>query len=327
MFHSRRFILHAVLAVAVWAATPVRPDAASAAEPVTDSGQVLLAKHAAITTDLEKNQFGMPLYLESIEKPGSLHVEVYGILDAPYASVRDSLQTPDNWCDINFLLLNVKACTFRQASDQWLLTLYSGRKYYQTPKDAYALEMKFHVAAAQKEYMNIELAGVKGPLGTTDHRIRFEAVPLGTDRTFIHFRYDYSFGALACTAMAGYYATIGKNKKGFSTDANDARGNPVYVDGARGSLERTAVRSYLAIQTFMDELETPGSERFERQLQHWYDLTARFPLQLYEMNKGQYLANKRREHSNQLTLQKDLKRVATTALPASAKAGTDPHGD
>ncbi len=306
MSHSRRFIILAVLAVAVWAATLARPDPAPAAEPVSGGGQVLLAKHAAITADLEKNQFGMPLYLESIEEPGSLHVDVYGILDAPFAPVRDSLQTPDNWCDINFLLLNIKACTFRQVSDQWLLTLYSGRKYYQAPKDAYELELIFHVAAAQKEYIDIELVGANGPLGTRDHRIRFEAAPLDTDRTFIHFRYDYSFGALARTAMASYYATIGRNKKGFSTDAIDAHGKPVYVEGARGSLERSVVRSYLAIQTFMDELETPGSERFERQIRHWYDLTARFPLQLHEMDKGQYLANKRREHSNQLRLQKDL---------------------
>jgi hypothetical protein len=306
MSHSRRCIILAVLAVIVWAATLGRPDDAPAAGSVSGSGQVLLAKHAAITADLEKNQYGMPLYLESVEESGALRVDVYGILDSPFAPVVDSLQTPESWCDINFMLLNIKACTFRQASDQRFLTLYSGRKYYQAPKDAYELELNFHVAATQQEYIDIELAGANGPLGTKDHRIRFEAVPLDNDRTFIHLRYDYSFGALARTAMASYYATIGRNKKGFSASAVDARGKPVYVDGARGSLERTAVRSYLAIQTFMDELETPGSGRFERQIAHWYDLTARFPLQLHEMDKGQYLANKRREHSNQLRLQKDL---------------------
>jgi len=306
MPHSRRFIILAVLAALVWATILARPDAPLAAGSVSASRQVLLAKHAAITADLEKNQYGMPLYLESVEESGALRVDVYGILDSPFAPVMDSLQTPESWCDINFMLLNIKACTFRQASDQRFLTLYSGRKYYQAPKDAYELELNFHVAAAQEEYIDIELAGAKGPLGTKDYRIRFEAAPLGNDRTFIHFRYHYSFGALARTAMASYYATIGRNKKGFSTSAVDARGKPVYVDGARGSLERTAVRSYLAIQTFMDELETPGSKRFERQIEHWYDLTARFPRQLYEMDKDEYLANKRREHSNQLRLQKDL---------------------
>ncbi|MBE0582323.1 MAG: hypothetical protein IH612_01025, partial [Desulfofustis sp.] len=300
------FMILAVLAVAVWAVPLTRASATQADESVSGTGQALLAKHATLTTDLEKNQFGMPLYLESIEESGSMSVDVFGILDSPFALVRDSLQTPDNWCDINLMLLNVKACTFRQASDQWVLTLYSGRKYYQAPKDAFELELNFQVTAMHKHYMSIELAGAAGPLGTRDHRISFEAAPLDKDRTFIHFRYDYRFGALARTAMVSYYATIGRNKKGFSADDIDAQGNPVYVDGARGSLERTVVRSYFAIQTFMDELETPDSQRFERQIQHWFDLTARFPRQLHEMDKGQYLANKRREHANQLRLQKAL---------------------
>lgn len=39
--------------------------------------------------------------------------------------------------------------------------------------------------------------------------------------------------------------------------------NPPMSMARRDSLERAAARSYFAIQTFMDELETPGRERFE----------------------------------------------------------------
>ena len=74
---------------------------AQAAEPLSSDGKVLLAKYPAIKTELEKNQFGIPLYLESKEEYSSLHVDVYGIFDYPFDSVRDALQTPDNWCDIN----------------------------------------------------------------------------------------------------------------------------------------------------------------------------------------------------------------------------------
>jgi len=53
----------------------------------------------------------------------------------------------------------------------------------------------------------------------------------------------------------------------------------------------------------MDTLEIPSDQRFEKRISRWFYLTARFPRQLYEMGKGQYLANKRREHNNQLILQ------------------------
>jgi hypothetical protein len=300
---ARRLIIHALLVVVVLATTLFQPHFVLAAASLSSDGQALLDRYSALKTKLGKNQFGIPLYLESTEKFSSLHVDMYGIFAYPFDSVRDSLQTPDNWCDIKLLLINIKACTSREVADQRLLTLYSGRKYYQSPKDAFKLDLSFHVAAAEKGYLNIELAGKNGPLGTRDHRIRFEAAPIDNDRTFIHFRYDYSFGLPARAAMAGYYATIGRNKKGFSVSATDKRGNPVYVNGARGSLERTAVRSYFAIQTYMDTLGIPANRRFEQRIHRWYDLTERFPRQLHELGKGEYLANKRREHRNQLMLQ------------------------
>jgi hypothetical protein len=279
---------------------------ALAAEPLPTNGQALLAKYSALKTRLENNPFGIPLHVESIEGSQSLRVDVYGIFDYPFDSVSESLQEPNNWCDINSLLINIKATTCRKVSGEWLLSLYSGRKYYQPPKDAFKLDLGFHLAATEKKYLDIELAGDNGPLGTRDHRIKVEAAPLDQDRTFMHFRYDYNFGVLARAAMLSYYATIGRNKKGFTIRATTIKGDPVYVDGARGSLERIAVRSYFAIQTFMDALTIPGNQRFEKRLNLWYDLTTRFPRQLYEIDKGEYLANKRREHINQRRLQEAL---------------------
>ncbi|MDP3481569.1 MAG: hypothetical protein Q8R88_17535, partial [Desulfoprunum sp.] len=304
MPRTKRFISHAFLALVLLATTLSWHHVLLATEPLPAGGQALLVKYSALKIKLENNQFDIPLYIESQEESSSLRVNVYGIFAYPFNSVKDALQEPNNWCDINPLLFNIKASTFQKVADQWQLTLYSGRKYYQLPQDAFKLDLSFHIAAAQEEYLNIELSGENGPLSTRDHRISFEAVPLDKDRTFIHFRYDYSFGVLARAAMTSYYATIGRDKKGFSVSATDSTGDPVYVNGARGSLERTAVRSYFAIQTYMDALKSPSNQRFEQRLNRWYDLTARFPQQLYEMDKVEYLANKRREHNNQLILQK-----------------------
>ena len=162
---ARRFIIHALLVVVVLAATLFQPHFVLAAAPLSSSGQALLDRYSALKTKLGKNHFGIPLYLESTEKFSSLHVDMYGIFAYPFDSVRDSLQTPDNWCDINLLLINIKACTSREVADQRLLTLYSGRKYYQSPKDAFKLDLSFHVAAAEKGYLNIELGRGKWPAG------------------------------------------------------------------------------------------------------------------------------------------------------------------
>jgi len=303
MANTRRFIFLACIALVVLATVLSGRYSALAAEPLTVNSRVLLAKYPAIRTRLEKNQFGIPLYLESREEYGSLHVDVYGLFDYPFDSVRDALQAPSNWCDITSLLINIKACTFRKVSDQWLLILYSGRKYYQPPQDAYELDFSFRLAALQQEYLDIVLSAKNGPLLTRDHRIRVEAAPLDKGRTFIHFSYDYSYGVLAAAAIKTYYATIGRDKKGFSIIDGGGKGVPVYVGGVRGSMERNAVRYYLAIQTYMDTLKIPWNQRFEKRNSRWYDLNARFPRQLYEMDKGEYLANKRREHNNQLILQ------------------------
>jgi hypothetical protein len=305
MCKTRRFIFHACTTLVIAATVLSWRCSVQAAEPLSIGGKVLLARYPALKTRLEKNQFGIPLYVESKEEYSSLHVDVYGIFDYPFDGVRDALRTPDNWCDIASLLFNIKTCTFSKVSDQRLLTLYCGRKYYQPPKDAFKLDFNFRSAALQQEYLDVVFTAKNGPLLTRDHRVGIEGAPMGTGRTFIHFSYDYSYGVLARAAIKSYYATIGHDKKGFSSIATDKKGGPVYVGGVRGSVERNAVRYYFAIQTYLDTLAIPREQRFEKRISRWYDLTARFPRQLYEMDKGEYLANKRREHTNQLKLQKE----------------------
>jgi hypothetical protein len=41
-------------------------------------------------------------------------------------------------------------------------------------------------------------------------------------------------------------------------------------------------------------------------INEWYDLTSRYPRQLFELEKEEYLAVKTTEHKNQLLLQRRL---------------------
>ena len=266
-------------------------------------GKALLAKYPELSAKLQKNQFAAPIYLESFESRGTQQVDMYGIFNYPFDAVRGALQSPANWCDITSLHINIKACIAKKSGNHWLLTIYSGRKYYQPPSDAYPLKLIYRVAAQQPDYLDIVLAAGEGPLGTKDHRIRLEAVPLDQERTFVHFSYAYTHGALANLAIKTYFATLARDKLGFSIIAGQGGAPAAFIGGVRGAVERNTVRYYLALETYMDSLKFPQGQRFEQRLNRWYDLTARYPRQLKEVEKSEYLANKRREHLNQIALQ------------------------
>jgi hypothetical protein len=303
MINSWQFLFGRCTAVFLWVLLVFWCGVGQAAEPLAGGERALLARYPTIRGKLEKNQFGAPIYLESAEAEGSLRVDMYGIFNQSFEAVRDALQSPANWCDITSLHINIKACTSRKTADQWLLTLYSGRKYYQPPADAYPLKLKFRIVSQQPEYLDVALAADEGPLRTKEHRIRLEAAPLDKRLTLVHFSYTYSHGPVARMAIKTYFATLARDKVGFSIIIGKG-GKPFYVDGVRGAIERNTVRYYLALETYMDALKYPEDQRFEQRIGRWYDLTARYPRQLKEMEKPEYIASKRREHYNQLMLQK-----------------------
>ncbi|GFO69851.1 hypothetical protein GMLC_34300 [Geomonas limicola] len=298
-------------------AAAVTGSPASAEEAVTGAARALLAKYPSVAPKLQKNLFGAPIYLESFENKGTAEVDMYGVFGHTFHQVKDTLAVPANWCDITSLHINIKACTAKKTGSTWLVTLYSGRKYYQPPGDAYPLKLTFRVVAQQPDYLNVTLQGDQGPLRTKDHRIRLEAVPLDGGKSFVHFSYSYRTGTIATMAIKSYFATVARDKVGFSTVAGP-NGNRVLVTGVRGAVERNAVRYYLALECFLDALKTPEKERFERRIGEWYDLTARYPRQLKELEKNEYLANKRREQQNQLTLQGEA-----ALLPGGGKPDED----
>jgi len=277
---------------------------ASAEEAASGAANALLAKYPSVVPKLQKNLFGAPIYLESFENKGTAEVDMYGVFNHPYHLLQEVLAVPGNWCDITSLHINIKACTAKQSGGTWLVTMYSGRKYYQPPSDAYPLKLSFRVVSKQQDYLNVVLQGDQGPLRTKDHRIRLEAVPLDGGKSFVHFSYSYRTGTMATMAIKSYFATVARDKVGFSTVAG-ANGKQVLITGVRGAVERNAVRYYLALECFLDALKTPEKDRFERRINQWYDLTARYPRQLKEVEKGEYLSNKRRELQNQWALQKD----------------------
>jgi hypothetical protein len=248
----------------------------------------LHAKFDSLQDKLAHNPYGRPLVLQSTQTSDRLEGEVYARVDQPYAMVRKSLQGTDNWCGILILHLNVKMCHAQPAG----LDMALGRKYDQPVDDAYKLHFDYKLASDSADYLRAELTSGDGPLGTKDYRIAVEAAPLDAAHTMLHMSYAYGFGFAARVAMNTYLSTAGASKVGFSTSGKDSDGAPRYVGGVRGLVERNTMRYYLAID---DYVAAPAPSQLEQRLNTWFDATERYPRQLHEVEKNDYLAMKRDE--------------------------------
>jgi hypothetical protein len=248
----------------------------------------LHAKFDSLQDKLAHNAYGRPLVLQSTQTSDRLEGEVYARVDQPYPAVRKSLQGTDNWCGILILHLNVKMCHAQPAG----LDMALGRKYDQPVDDAYKLHFDYKLASDSADYLRAELTSGDGPLGTRDYRIAVEVAPLDAAHTMLHMSYAYGFGFTARVAMDTYLATAGASKVGFSVSGKDGDGQPKYVGGVRGLVERNTMRYYLAIDDFV---AAPAPSQLEQRLNTWFDATERYPRQLHEVEKNDYLVMKREE--------------------------------
>ena len=82
---------------------------------------------------------------------------------------------------------------------------------------------------------------------------------------------------------------------GFTVLGKAGAGKPVYVGGMRGATGRNAVRYFLAIEAYLGSLLAPEKERVAKRLADWFAASERYPRQLHEMDRGEYLAMKEAE--------------------------------
>ena len=259
------------------------------------------ARHTALTAALRSNQFQRPLYLESREDSGDVQGDVYARLEQPFGLVGPALQGMGYWCDILILHLNVKRCG-ASATGGDTLSVNIGRKFDQPLADAYLFEFRYAVAASRPDYLRVELSAAAGPLGTSRYRIVLEVIPLDAGHSFLHLSYAYAQGTAARWATQVYLATLGRAKVGFSIVGRERDGRPIYIGSTRGVIERNAMRCYLAIESYLGALAAPAAEQREKRLNDWFAAVERYPVQLHEMERGDYLRMKRLEIRRQHAL-------------------------
>jgi hypothetical protein len=277
--------------------------AAQTAEP--PAAAALRDRFTALRNRPESSPFGLPLYLQAQESDGRVQGDVYALIDLPYREARPTLERIDDWCRILTLHINVKYCRPAERGHQQALTIGVAPKYEQSLSSVNWVRFAVEATNATDGYLRIGLHAPSGPFGTSDYRMSVELVPF-EERALLHLSYGYSYGVAATMAMETYLATLGRNKVGFTVVGLQTDGQPVYVSGIRGVIERNVMRYYFAFDAYLRAQRQPPAERLMKSLQDWFDATERFPRQLHEVTRNEYLAMKLHEFERQ---------QATAALP------------
>ena len=253
------------------------------------AGQLRL-KYASLTDALKTNPYKRPVHIESTESSSMLNGDVYAVVAHPRSAVSAALTDATRWCDIMILPVNTKDCRVGQATGRGVaVSIRIGRKEDQELQDAYPIEFAMRIAEKSPAYLSVRLDA----MATRDYRVQVEATPVENGKTFLHLHYSYGFGMAGRIAMQAYLATAGANKVGFTSSGGNL------VGGTRSVVERNAMRYYLAIDAYLAAASLPAPAQVERRLQSWFDSSEQYARQLHEVERGDYVAMKRREIQRQ----------------------------
>ncbi len=261
-----------------------------------DAAAALRTSFDTLRPQLERNAFGRPLHLQSVEERGRLKGEVHARVAQPFEVLSKALGSAAQWCDVLILHLNVKQCRSAGASQ---LSMRAGRKFDQPLSEAHPLDFTWNLVEQRPDYFEVNMVSPSGPFGTSDYRIELAAVPLDGKSSFLRMSYAYSHGLAARMAMQAYLATAGASKVGFTALGKRADGTTEFIGGLRGVLERNTMRYYLAIEAYLASATLPGAQQQERRIADWFDATERHALQLREMERNDYIDMKRKEIARQ----------------------------
>ena len=255
--------------------------------------EALRATHQRMKGKLERSGFGRPIQLDSLETPGGLQGDIYAVVDHSLPEISAALKESSHWCELLKLHVNNRRCragTTPQGQD--MLTLFVVRRYDKPVDQAFQLPFIYRVANATPEYLSVEMNAASGPLGTSNYRVTLEAVALDEKRSFLHFGYSYDHNMMVRMATQAYLATFGRNKVGFTVVGKEADGQPDYIRGTRGLVERNAMRYFLTLDAYLSSDAGAPAERRERS---WFAAAEQYPRQLHEIELETYLAIKRED--------------------------------
>jgi len=257
----------------------------------------------SLRTRMTNSPFKVPLIIESRQSTDDIKGEVYAEISHPFKTVSAALGSPQAWCDILILHLNTKSCALKPGANgsatSPMLLMTVGKKIEKLSGSAFPIALIWKASQRKPDFLEVDLAADDGPLNTRNYRIVLKAAPTENGSTFIHLSYSYGYGTTAKFLMKAYLNTIGRNKIGFTVTGKQSNGEPIYVEGLLGLVERNTMRYHLAVEAYLGAMRLPEPMQFEKRIDDWFKASERYPQQLHEVNLGEYLDMKRTQHLRQ----------------------------
>jgi hypothetical protein len=252
---------------------------------------------------LAQSPFQRELALDSTEASERLSGDIYATLDAPLANLELVNRSPLRWCEILLLLSNTKSCVVGRQDEAPSLQMRMGTKGPQALATTTPMNFKFETSAPQATVLETHLSSNSGPMGTKDGKLRVQAIAVGPNKSFIHLHYSYSSSLAGRLATGVYLQTLGRGKVGFSKEQAEASrpADAHWVGGVRGIIERNTMRYFMGLSCALQFAGTDApAQRFAQMAPCWYDDTERYPQQLHEMGRAEYLEMKRAEYAREV---------------------------
>ncbi len=271
----------------------------------TDLGD-MQALYRSLQPRLAQSPFQRALLLDSTEANERVSGDIYATLDVPLQSLEQVNRSPLRWCEILLLLSNTKSCVVGRQDSAAALQMRMGTKGPQALASTTAMDFQFETSAPQAAVLETHLRAATGPMGSKDGTLRVQAIALGPNTSFIHLHYSYSSSLVGRMATGVYLQTLGRGKVGFSkepappgqTGQAQRPTEDQWVGGVRGIVERNTMRYFLGLRCGLQFASTDApAQRFAQMVPCWYDETERYPQQLHDMARAEYLEMKRAEYA------------------------------
>jgi len=249
---------------------------------------------------------GLPVHARVSVAQNVVDCDILAVVARPAGQVMALLGSARGWCEFALLHHNVKACVEEAAAGGRRIVFHVGSKHYQPVEASRLLRYDLRVARGGSGLLSARLSPVPAPADGADGAALVEAVALDDGRTGVRVRFRETLGAGTRLLAAGYFATFGRDKVGFSTAGVDADGRPEYVGGLAGAIERNAVRHFLAVETVLEARAAGADVPVEQRLSRWFARAERHARQLREMDWAEYRDIKLREFAQSAELQRRL---------------------
>lgn len=249
---------------------------------------------------------GLPIHAQTNVAGSIVDGTVLAILAHRPGQVMALLDNVRGWCEFILLHPNVKACAGEPAAARQRMVLYAGTKHYQPVELSRPQRYDLRLERRENGFLALRLMPEPAQPADGPGFALMEIVALADGRTGAHVAYRQALGAGTRMLAAGYFATLGRDKVGFSAAGMDAEGRPMLVGGLAGAIERNVVRHFLAIDTLLEAKAGGGDMPLEARLARWFARTERHARQLHELDLAEYLDIKQREFAQSADLQRSI---------------------